>query len=122
MKSITVEELKQRREQGAPHLLLDVREPGEVRAAAISASLNVPMNEVARRLGKLPKHREIVVMCAKGGRSARITAFLSAEGFPKAVNLEGGIEAWSRRIDPGGPAADPSLGSLWKTLLPSRKR
>ena len=122
MQSITVEELKARREQGTPHCLLDVREPGEVRAASISGALNIPMDEVAQRLRELPKDREIVVMCARGGRSARITAFLKANGFPKAVNLEGGIGAWSRRIEPGAAASGLSLSSLWKTLLPSRKR
>ena len=122
MKSITVEELKQRREDRAPHVLLDVRELGEMRAAAISGSLNIPMNEVVQRFAELPKDREIVVMCVKGGRSAKITALLNAKGFPKAVNLEGGIEAWARRVDPGVSASGPSLGSLWKMLLPSRKR
>ncbi|MGP6192116.1 MAG: rhodanese-like domain-containing protein [Vulcanimicrobiaceae bacterium] len=119
---MNVEEFKKRREQGTSHCVLDVREPDEVRAASISGSVNIPMNDVAQRLAELPKDREIVVMCAKGGRSARVAAFLNDGGFPKAVNLEGGIEAWSRRIDPGVAGSGPSLSSLWRTLLPSRKR
>jgi rhodanese-related sulfurtransferase len=97
MKSITVEELARRRRDGVPHVLLDVREPDEVRSLALSGALNIPMNEVAGRIAELPRDREIVVMCAKGGRSAKITTLLNDAGFARAVNLDRGIEAWSER-------------------------
>jgi rhodanese-related sulfurtransferase len=38
-----------------------------------------------------------------GARSERVTAFLRASGFARAVNLAGGIDAWSREIDPAVP-------------------
>ncbi|MBV8580868.1 MAG: sulfurtransferase, partial [Candidatus Eremiobacteraeota bacterium] len=45
----------------------------------------------------------IVVMCHHGGRSARVTQFLEANGYANAVNLDGGIDAWSESIDPTVP-------------------
>jgi len=42
-------------------------------------------------------------MCHGGGRSGRVTAFLNGNGFPNAVNLAGGIDDWSERIDPSVP-------------------
>lgn len=121
MKSITVEELKERRESGASFVLLDVREPGEIAASSLSGSLNIPMGQVERRLRELPKDREIVVMCRSGGRSAHVTATLNKLGYKNAVNLTGGISAWARRIDPQVSAAGPSLSSLFKGLFGSNR-
>ena len=45
----------------------------------------------------------VVVACRSGQRSATVVQFLRKSGVPGAVNLEGGILAWSSRIDPGVP-------------------
>lgn len=88
---------------GAPFCLLDVREPWEVALAAIPGSLCIPMDEIPGRLEELRTVGEIIVMCHSGGRSGRIAGFLASRGFAQVGNLEGGIAAWSREIDPGVP-------------------
>jgi rhodanese-related sulfurtransferase len=103
MTEISVEELKRRREAGEPHLLLDVREPDEIATAALSGATTIPMAQVPDRIGELPHDIPIVVMCHGGARSGRVTAFLNGNGFPNAVNLAGGIDDWSDRIDPSVP-------------------
>ncbi len=100
VREIDVERLHALRESGASHLLLDVREADEVRTAQVAGATHIPMGEVATRLVELPKDRDIVVMCHHGGRSERVTQYLNDHGFPRAVNLTGGIDAWSRTIDP----------------------
>lgn len=84
-----------------PPVVLDVREPDERVIAKIEGSLFIPMKEVGERLAELPRDRTILVQCHHGGRSARLTKLLRDKGFTKAVNLAGGIDAWSREIDPG---------------------
>ncbi len=42
-------------------------------------------------------------MCKVGGRSRRAAEFLSAQGFERVANLVGGIDAWTREIDPTLP-------------------
>lgn len=86
-----------------PFCLLDVREPWEVALAAIPGSLCIPMNEVPARLEELRAAGEIIVMCHSGGRSRRIAEFLASRGLAQVANLQGGITAWSRDIDPGVP-------------------
>jgi rhodanese-related sulfurtransferase len=61
------------------------------------------MAQVPQRVAELPRDRDIVVLCHLGARSERVTAFLRANGFTRAVNLAGGIDAWSREIDPAIP-------------------
>jgi rhodanese-related sulfurtransferase len=100
---ISVRELRARRERGEDPLVLDVREPDEVAAASLPDSLNVPMAQVPGRVHELPRNRDIVVLCHLGGRSERVTHYLRASGFTRAVNLAGGIDAWSREVDPEVP-------------------
>ena len=84
-------------------VLLDVREPDEREQAVIEPSLFIPMRDVPQRLAELPKDREIVVYCHSGTRSAMIAGFLEAKGYPHVANMSGGIDAWSRKVDPKVP-------------------
>jgi rhodanese-related sulfurtransferase len=97
---ISVRELKARRDANEELLLLDVREPDEIATAAIAGARLIRMSEIPQHLSELPADRPIVVMCHHGGRSAAVTNFLNANGYVNAVNLEGGIDAWSIEIDP----------------------
>jgi rhodanese-related sulfurtransferase len=103
MREISVAGLKALRDGGADHVLLDVREPFELELARVAGSLDIPMGEIADRLAEVPRDRDVVVMCHGGKRSARVTRLLEEHGFTRAVNLEGGIDAWSREIDPSVP-------------------
>jgi rhodanese-related sulfurtransferase len=100
MNEISVEELKGLRDSGAPHTLLDVREADELAVASIAGALWIPMGDIPARLNEIPTDRELVVMCHHGGRSARVVEYLAAQGWTRVANLTGGIDAWSRRIDP----------------------
>ena len=86
-----------------PPVLLDVREPWEHEKARIAGSQLVPMGQIQARLGELSKEREVVAICHHGGRSMQVAMFLEKSGFPKVHNLAGGIDAWSRTVDPSVP-------------------
>jgi adenylyltransferase/sulfurtransferase len=97
----TVTQLKQLREQGQSPCLLDVREDWEVKIAAISGSLNIPLQQIPRRLKELDAHQAIIVVCKVGARSQRAADFLLQQGFNGVSNLQGGIDAWADEIEPG---------------------
>jgi rhodanese-related sulfurtransferase len=103
VKEISVSDLAQKHNSGEDFVLLDVREPDELAIASIPWALTIPMGEVKQRLDELPKDKPIAVMCHGGGRSGRVTAFLNENGYPDAVNVAGGIDAWSETIDPSVP-------------------
>jgi rhodanese-related sulfurtransferase len=88
------------REQPA---LLDVREPWEVEAARIDGSRHIPMRDVPARVGELDPARPLVAICHHGGRSMQVAAFLEQNGFAKVLNLVGGVDGWSRTVDPRVP-------------------
>jgi len=83
-------------------VLLDVREPWEFERARIEGAQLVPMREVPNRLGDIEEGREIVAICHHGGRSMQVALFLEKAGY-KVHNLTGGVDAWSRTVDPTVP-------------------
>jgi rhodanese-related sulfurtransferase len=96
------------RAAGERHAVLDVREPWEVAVAALDGAIAVPMGEVpawlaAGRAAALPPDVPLVVLCHHGARSHRVMAWLRGQGVANAVNLAGGIDAWSREVDPSVP-------------------
>jgi rhodanese-related sulfurtransferase len=95
---ITPTEFAARRERGESLTLLDVREDWELGVASVPGIVHIPMGEVADRLGELERGREVVVLCRSGRRSLQVANFLQQNGF-RAVNLAGGILAWSRELD-----------------------
>lgn len=100
---IDVQTLNDMRDEGEPHVLLDVREAEELDVASLDGTLDIRMMEVPQRLEELPRDVPLVVMCHAGGRSRQVTMFLRQNGFENATNLTGGIDAWSMVIDPNVP-------------------
>ena len=84
-------------------LLLDVREPWEWERARIHGSQHIPMRQVPARLEEIDPQREVVAICHHGGRSQQVAMFLEKNGFSKVHNLQGGVDAWSRTVDPAVP-------------------
>jgi rhodanese-related sulfurtransferase len=84
-------------------VLLDVREPWEYEKARIDGATLVPMREVPSRIGQIDEGKEVVAICHHGGRSMQVAMFLEKQGFKRVHNLVGGIDAWSRTVDPAVP-------------------
>jgi len=92
---------------GADAVVLDVREPAELRAASVKPDgfelVHIPMNEIPGRLGQLDPGRAVACLCHHGARSMRVAMFLQANGFDTVANIAGGIDAWSAELDPSVP-------------------
>jgi rhodanese-related sulfurtransferase len=95
-----VDELKELLDRGGKPVVLDVREAMELASDPYPFEvLHIPMGELSRRLSELPRGVRIVCACRSGSRSAHVAQWLKRQGLD-AVNLEGGILAWSRRFPP----------------------
>ncbi|HET7224496.1 MAG TPA: molybdopterin-synthase adenylyltransferase MoeB [Candidatus Eisenbacteria bacterium] len=100
---ISVRGLADQQRAGDPPMLVDVREPHEWQIARIEGATLMPLNSLPERVSELDSSREIVLYCHHGQRSQRALEFLKQSGFRKLKNLQGGIDAWSREIDPAVP-------------------
>ena len=83
--------------------LLDVREPHEHQIARIPGAVLIPLRSLPARLAELDSSRPLVVYCHHGLRSLHAVELLRGSGFARATSLRGGIDAWSREVDPGVP-------------------
>lgn len=86
-----------------PPVLLDVREPHEFAIAALPGAVLIPLGELPARIGELDPAAPTVVYCHLGVRSATALARLESAGFADAHHLAGGVDAWSRTVDPSLP-------------------
>jgi molybdopterin/thiamine biosynthesis adenylyltransferase/rhodanese-related sulfurtransferase len=83
--------------------LIDVREPHENEIAHLPGARLIPLNHLPEHLGELDTSDEIVLCCHYGERSLRALELLRQSGFRKLKYLRGGIDAWSREVDPTVP-------------------
>lgn len=97
--SILVLELKQRIEKQEV-VVVDVREPGEWELGHIAGARHLPLGDLTGRTGELDREAGIALICRSGQRSARALALLREAGFRKLWNVEGGMLAWAREVDP----------------------
>jgi molybdopterin/thiamine biosynthesis adenylyltransferase/rhodanese-related sulfurtransferase len=121
MRTINVQELNARLQNGENLVVLDVRDPHEWEIASLDNTLRIPKGEIQASknailagrklfdetvLANIPKEREIIVFCRSGKRSADVIEMLTEVGYdPDSLkNLEGGILAWARDIDPTLPS------------------
>jgi adenylyltransferase/sulfurtransferase len=100
MNDMTVQELRDLMRGTSPFFLLDVREPHEQQIARLDNAVLIPLGELPNRTDELPQDRLIAVHCKAGGRSAKAVALLRERGFEDVRNVAGGINAWSKEIDP----------------------
>ncbi len=96
---VDVREAKQYLDSGNARLV-DVREPYELDICRVDPSTPIPMNSIPNHLDAIPKSGPLLVMCHHGSRSMHVTQYLRQNGFDNAINVAGGIDAWSQRIDP----------------------
>jgi rhodanese-related sulfurtransferase len=99
--AIDVETLDAWRREGRDFVLLDVREDWELAICRFEAALHIPLQQLPARAGEVPGDRPVVTVCHHGMRSAQAMQWLRRMDLAQAVNLEGGIDAWARKIEPG---------------------
>ena len=105
VKQIQVRDLADMLAAGEPVYLVDVRQPWEHETAALAGSLLIPLNELPTRTAEIqpPRAALIIVYCHHGIRSLTGASFLEHSGWDNVASLAGGIDAWSRQIDPNVP-------------------
>jgi rhodanese-related sulfurtransferase len=95
IESLTAPKAKEKLKASHRTFLVDVREPYEFSAGHIAGAKSIPLGEISQHMEKLPKNKEIIVVCATGSRSASATKTLVRAGY-KAFNVSGGMFAWQR--------------------------
>lgn len=102
---VSVLEARRRLDAGRA-VLIDVREPEEWAEGHVAGAVHIPLGELGLRLDELPRDRDLLFFCRSGARSGMAAEALRQHGVDRAVNVAGGILAWTRR---GLPVTSDSL-------------
>lgn len=73
---------------------IDVRTPEEYAEGHAYRARNIPLDTLAVNLDKLERNEPVFLICRSGSRSKKAAQILVDNGFPKAVSIAGGTEAW----------------------------
>jgi len=102
---ITVEDLVQR--MNPKHLLVDVRPNHHFDICSIPGSINTPMTSfdasLVKNMFEEGSYEELSVICRRGNQSQRALLELHTIGLDNAVDVIGGMQAWSAHIDDDCP-------------------
>ncbi len=102
VKSLSAPELKKWMDEGKKFELFDVRTDEERAKAKIDRARPLDA-EGEKVLMSLDKDTPVVFMCHHGMRSRNAAERFLRDGFKQVYNLEGGIDAWSQKVDSSVP-------------------
>ena len=108
MSEMTVKELKELMDSGAKDfVLLDVRNPHEYEIAKIPGAVLIPLPDIENgdgvaKVKEILNGHRLIAHCKLGGRSAKALGILKEAGI-EGTNVKGGINAWSKEVDPSVP-------------------
>lgn len=103
---ITPQEVARRLTRPDEAFLIDVREPEEFAVSRIEGAELIPMQSVPARLQRieaLADEAALLIICHHGVRSLQVVAWLREHGVENCFSVAGGIDRWSREIDPRVP-------------------
>ncbi len=101
---VQTQDLKAKLDAGEPLILLDVREPEELEISEFPHPYkHIPLDDLMERVNELDLTSDIVTFCRDDLRSRHAAQLLRRFGFTRVKVLKGGLNAWSREIDPSVP-------------------
>lgn len=66
--------------------LVDVRTPAEFAQGTAKGAVNIPLDQVQKKLASFKGKKHIVVFCRSGNRSSQAKAILEQNGFTNVIN------------------------------------
>ena len=78
---------------GAP-LVIDVRKPAEFGAAHVPGAINIPLDEIEKRLDEFRSDNGVLIYCINGARTRQAEPLLFNNGIDNVYHLEGAFQGW----------------------------
>ncbi|MGI6091723.1 MAG: rhodanese-like domain-containing protein [Veillonellaceae bacterium] len=80
-------------------LIIDIRTPEEYQAGHIPGVPLIPLDQLEKRAGEVPKDQKVLLICRSGNRSSQGTKLLRSKGFDNVYNVTGGMLAWRGPVE-----------------------
>ncbi len=95
--SLDSEEAQEMLQENDDVLLIDVRERNEYDKEHLRGAKHIPLGQLDKQLGKLPRDKDIVVYCQTGARSIRAIRKLEVAGFTRLFHMHQGLRGWNNK-------------------------
>ena len=98
-------ELQQKLAVPGAILVIDVRKPAEFGAAHVPGAINIPLDEVEKRLDEFRSDNGVLIYCINGARTRQAVPMLFSNGIDNVYHLEGAFQGWIKEqlpIEKGG--------------------
>lgn len=89
------ENFLERYENDKNGMLVDVRTEKEFNRKTIPGAINIPVDELRKRLNELPRNKTIYIFCEIGLRGYLAQRILRQSGYNEVYNLSGGFALWN---------------------------
>jgi len=93
--SLSVDEAEEKIKEDENVLIIDVRNRDEFNVDHIRRAKNIPFDQLEKRMGKLPRDKDIMVYCQTGSLSVRAVRKLEVAGFTRLYHMHQGLRGWS---------------------------
>lgn len=94
LENLSSEQLQERLASKDGGVLIDVREPNELKQGYIPGAVNIPLSRLRTRVAEIPQDRPVILYCRSGMRSKQAARLLRRHGYKQLSHLRGGILAW----------------------------
>jgi rhodanese-related sulfurtransferase len=91
---VSVSEAKTLIDKKTSLIILDVRTLQEYEEGHIDEAINIPVQELEKRLNELSKDEEMLIYCRTGNRSGQAVKILESNGYNKIFHMNEGITRW----------------------------
>jgi rhodanese-related sulfurtransferase len=75
--------------------VIDVREPDEYVSGHVPGARSMPLGQLPRHLGEVPRGERVYVICRSGNSSLAAVELLARAGLD-AVSVAGGTDGWQQ--------------------------
>ena|SRR5690625_3268739 len=93
MRTISVEQLKDKLQAGETLNIVDVRTDEEVALGMIRGAIHIPVDQIPNRIDELNKGEHYYLTCRTNNRSGNAYLFLEDKGYDVTL-VDGGMTAW----------------------------
>lgn len=94
---ITIEEYQDDFAERDDVQVVDVREADEYAEGHVPGAINIPLSDLQGRYQEIDKAKPVVLVCAKGGRSAMAAELITMKDYSNVYNLLEGTLGWQER-------------------------
>ncbi len=100
---MSLEDFTKKYEKDDDLYVLDVREDFEYAVSHVPGAVLIPLGELEANMDKIPKDKEVHIICRTGNRSDFAARILMESGYEHVFNIVPGMISWDGPVDTGIP-------------------